>query len=333
MRCCPGLPVLLLTLSAPAAAQSREIGHIDFYGARTVSTGRLREALLIKEGDAVTSALRDAARRLEAVPGVERAAIDAVCCEDGRTTLYIGVEETGATGLTFNPAPAGAVALPDEIVRAYEAFETAFAEAIQAGDFAEDNSQGHALMHFPAARAAQERFVHLASHHRSELTTVLHLSANQEHRAIAAQVLAYSPAKRTIVPELVRATRDPYSTVRNNAVRALALIAGFGRRYPDRGIVVPAEPLVDLLNSLVWTDRNKASLALMQISETRDSALLALLEARALPSLVEMARWKAPGHAVAAFFILGRIASLPDNEILAAWENDQREEIIEAAQQ
>ena len=298
-----------------------------------VSTGRLREALQIKEGDSVTPAVRDEVWRLEAIPGVERAAIDAVCCEEGKTTIYIGVEETGAPGLTFNPAPDGAVLLPAEIVRAYEAFETAFAEAIQAGDFAEDDSQGHALMHFPAARAAQERFVHLASHHRAELTTVLRQSASQEHRAIAAQVLAYSPAKQLIVHELVRATRDPYSTVRNNAVRALALLAGFGQQYPDRGIVVPAEPLVDLLNSLVWSDRNKASLALMQISESRDSALLALLKARALPSLIEMARWKAPGHAVAAFFILGRIASLPDNEIFAAWEGDRRDGVLEAAQQ
>lgn len=328
-------PLLLATLilSTPAQAQSPEIGHIDFYGARTVSIGRLREALRVREGDSVTSAVREEVRRLEAIPGVHRAAVDAVCCEDGKATLYIGIEETGTAALAFDPAPASEVLLAAEIVRAYETFETAFAEAIQAGDYAEDDSQGHALMHFPAARAAQERFVHLASHHRAELTTVLRQSANQEHRAIAAQVLAYSPAKQLIVPELVRATRDPYSTVRNNAVRALALIAGFGRQYPDRGIVVPAEPLVDLLNSLVWTDRNKSSLALMQISESRDSTLLALIKARALPSLIDMARWKAAGHAVAPFFILGRIASLPDDEIFAAWEGDRRDAVLEAAQQ
>jgi hypothetical protein len=270
--------------------------------------------------------------RLEALPGVERAAIDAVCCEEGKTTLYVGIEETGAPALAFNPAPGGDVMLPDEIVRRYREFEAAFEAAIRAGDFAEDDSRGHALMHFPAAKSAQERFIPLASHHRAELTTVLHQSANQEHRAIAAQVLAYSPSKQPIVEDLIRATRDPSSTVRNNAVRALALIAGFARRNPDRGIVVPAEALVDLLNSLVWTDRNKASLALMQITGNRDSALLALIKSRALPSLIEMARWKAMGHAAAALVILGRIAGVADQEIFAALESNRRAIIIEAAQ-
>jgi hypothetical protein len=326
------LLILALLVPAQVRAQMPPVGTIEFYGARTVPVVRLREVLRIKAGDAATSALLDEARRLETVPGVARAAVDAVCCEDGKTTVYIGIEETGTPATAFRPAPTGDVQLPAEILEAYAAFEAAFTQAIQAGDFTEDDSAGHAFMHFPAARAAQERFFHLASHNRAVLTSVLHQSANQEHRAIAAQVLAYSPAKRTIVPDLVQAIRDPYSGVRNNAVRALALIAGFARRHPDRGIVVPAEPLVDLLNSLVWTDRNKSSLALMQISESRDSALLRTLKERALPSLIEMARWKSPGHAMAPFLILGRIGELPENEIFTAWENGRREEIIRAAQ-
>ena len=321
-----------LPVTSPALAQSPEIGHIDFYGARTVSTTTLRGALRIKEGDSVTSAVLDEARRLETVPGVQRAAVDAVCCEEGKTTLYVGIEETGSPALAFHPAPTGTVLLPDEVLRGYEAFESAFARALEVGDFAEDDSQGHALMHFPAAREAQEGFVHLATQNQSTLANVLHQSANQQHRAIAAQVLAYSPAKRTIVADLVQATRDPYPTVRNNAVRALAIIAGFGRRHPDRGILVPPEPLIDLLNSLVWTDRNKSSMALMQVTETRDSALLAQLKAKALPSLVEMARWRSPGHAMASFIILGRIAGIPESEIFAAWQSGRREEIIRAAQ-
>jgi hypothetical protein len=327
------LGLVWLTVAPPTSAQSPPVGAIDFYGVRSVTLTSLRAALQVKEGDSVTSALLDEIGRLESVPGVQRAAVDAVCCEKGRTTIYIGIEEDGAPALEFRPAPSGSTELPSEVVRAYEAFESAFAEAIRAADFAEDDSQGHALMHFPAAREAQERFVGLAVRHEAVLKDILFQSGNQAHRAIAAQVLAYSPDKRDIVEPLVFATRDAYSTVRNNAVRALALIAGFARRHPDRNIVVPAEPLVDLLNSLVWTDRNKSSLALMQISETRDPALLTLLKVRALPSLVEMARWQAPGHAAAALFLLGRIGGLTEAEIIAAWENDRRETIIQAARQ
>ena len=321
-----------LILSTPALAQTAEIGAIDFYGARATPIARLREALKIKENDSITPELGQLVNRLQAVPGVQRAAIDAVCCEGGKTTLYVGIEESDTAALVFSPPPTGTIELPEVIIRGYRDFETAFEGAIRAGDFAEDDSQGHSLMHFPAARAAQERFVAIASEHRARLTGVLHQSANREHRAIAAQVLAYSPDKKEIVDDLIRATRDPYTGVRNNAVRALALIARFGRQHPDRGIVVPAQPLVDLLNSLVWTDRNKASLALMQISEAREPELLAILKARALRSLIEMARWKAAGHAFAPFVILGRIAGHPDGRIFSAWEAGRREEIIQAAQ-
>ena len=325
--------LLILALTSSAVAQGPEIGAIDFYGVRTVSLNDLRTALGMEVGDSLGPGVRDGVTRLEALPGVEHAAAEAVCCEDGKYTLYIGIIEPGTAALAFDPAPTGQIELPDEIVQAYEAFEAAFDQAVQAGDFAEDDTEGHAYMHFPAARAAQERFVQLASDHRAELVTVLHQSANQEHRAIAAQVLAYLPDKRTVVPALVEATRDPYPTVRNNAVRALALIAGFGRRHPDRGIMVPSEPLVDLLNSLVWTDRNKSSLALMQITETRDSTLLALLKSRALPSLIEMAQWKAMGHATAPLVILGRIAGMPDTDIFAALASNRREPILEAIRQ
>jgi hypothetical protein len=319
-----------LVLSTSALAQSQEIGVIDFYGARTIPIARLREALKIREGDSITPEVGESLERLKAVPGVERAAIDAVCCEGGKTTLYVGIEESGTAALVFSPPPTGTIELPEVIVRGYRDFETAFEGAIRAGDFAEDDSQGHSLMHFPAARTAQERFVALASEHRAALTRVLHQSANQEHRAIAAQVLAYSPGKKEIVADLARATRDPHSGVRNNAVRALALIAGFGQRHPDRGIVVSAEPLVDLLNSLVWTDRNKSSMALLRITETRDPAVLALIKARALPALIEMAQWKAMGHATAPLLILGRIAGMEDAQLFAALERNQRDIILEA---
>lgn len=320
-----------LAIASTARAQSREIGIIDFYGVRTVSTAALREALGVRIGDSVTTAVFERIKALEAVPQVQRAMIDAVCCEEGKTTLYVGIEETGTPAMAFDSAPTGSVELPAEVLQASEAFEAAFAEAVKAGEFGEDDSQGHALMRFPAARAAQERFAQVASRHRGALAAVLHRSANREHRAIAAQVLAYARANQALVDDLVQATRDPYSTVRNNVVRALAILASFGREHPDRGIAVPPEPLVDLLNSLVWTDRNKSSMALMQISENRDPALLAVLKTRALPSLVEMARWKVPGHALAPFFILARIAGVPDNEIFPAWESGRREEIIQRA--
>jgi len=281
----------------------------------------------------VTPAIMDEIARLQAVPGISRAAVDIVCCEDGKTTIYIGVEEPGTPAQAFDPAPSGNARLPEAVLRGYREFQAAFDEAIKTGNFTEDDDQGHALMHFPAARAAQEGFVQLASEHRQGLVQVLHESSDAEQRAIAAQVLAYFPDKGAIAADLARAARDPYSTVRNNSIRALAIIAGFGHRHPELGISVPADPLVNLLNSLIWTDRNKSSLALMRISEARDPALLEMIKRKALPSLVEMAQWKAMGHAFAPLVILGRIAGMADPAIFQALEANKRDTILSAVRQ
>jgi hypothetical protein len=82
-----------------------------------------------------------------------------------------------------------------------------------------------------------------------------------------------------------------------------------------------------LLNSPVWTDRNKSSLALLELSAARDPKLLEALRRDALTSLVEMARWKSDGHATPALMILARLAGLPDEAVKIS----DRERIISAA--
>ena len=38
-----------------------------------------------------------------------------VCCDGGKTLVYVGIEEKGAPALRFNPAPKGKARLPDEV--------------------------------------------------------------------------------------------------------------------------------------------------------------------------------------------------------------------------
>jgi len=78
-------------------------------------------------------------------------------------------------------------------------------------------------------------------------------------------------------------------------------------------------------------DRNKASLLLGRLTEARDPAVLGRLCERSLPALAEMSRWKATGHAVSAFFIIGRLADLPEKDIERAWTGGRREDVIEKA--
>jgi hypothetical protein len=288
--------------------------------------------LQIREGDPVRpEAMEEAAKRLAAVPGVLHGRFELVCCEEGKTILYVGIEEPGAPTPDMNQEPGGSVRLPEGIVSDGREFQTALFEAVQKGDAGEDHSQGHALNNAPALRAIQERFVAYAADNTEVLRDVLQHSSDAENRALAAQVLGYAPDKRAVVPDLVRAMRDPAENVRNNAARALLVIAQYAQQSPERGIEVPLDPFIAMLDSPVWTDRNKSSWALSELTKTRDPAALAKIRAKALPSLVEMARWKSRGHAEPSVFMLGRIAGMSEEAIAEAWKSGDRERIIEAA--
>jgi hypothetical protein len=91
-------------------------------------------------------------------------------------------------------------------------------------------------------------------------------------------------------------------------------MAEFANANPDQGIEIPSEPFIAMLNSIVWSDRNKSLAVLVNLTADRDSALIDALSASALPSLVEMCQWNSWGHASPACLILQRIAGLPDDD-------------------
>jgi hypothetical protein len=312
-----------------ASGQVPTIGIIDFYGLRSVSEQQAREALQIKEGGAVPESREEIERRLEALPNVLQARLTFVCCEAGKTIVYVGLKERGAPTLRFHSAPHGTAKLPDNMLQAEDALSNAVTRAVEKGDVAEDDSQGHALFHNPEARAVQERFITFAAHDLKLLHSVLRDSSDARHRALAAEIMAYAANKLDVVKDLVYGMSDPDEGVRNNSMRALAIIARYARSLPNQRIKVPALPFIEMLNSIVWTDRNKASAVLLQLTEGRDAAILSSLRQRALQSLVEMSRWKSQGHASAPFFIMGRVGNLSDAEIQRAWDSGNRQSLIE----
>ena len=87
---------------------------------------------------------------------------------------------------------------------------------------------------------------------------------------------------------------------------------------------------MSLLESPVWTDRNKASSALVGLTEDRNPDLLGALRPQ-LPALAEMARWRSRDHAQAAFLILGRMGGLTDLTAAAAWREGDADRVIRAA--
>ena len=86
-----------------------------------------------------------------------------------------------------------------------------------------------------------------------------------------------------------------------------------------------------MANSVSWTDRNNATVALVNLTEGRNQVILDQLRERALPALVEMARWKHLAHALPSFILVGRVAGLPEKEIQEAWAAGDRDKVINAA--
>jgi hypothetical protein len=155
---------------------------------------------------------------------------------------------------------------------------------------------------------------------------VLRSSARRDDRRAAAYALGYAQQSKAQVLALVHASRDPDDGVRNNAVRALGVLATSSKTL---AAWIPAGHIVAMLNSGIWMDRNKAGSLMNILSASRDPRLLRALRSQALPSLVEMARWKDRGHAGDARMILGRIAGIEETG-LEKLATDNVEEIIRA---
>ena len=329
-------PVLALLVMLPSlglrAQEMPPIGIIDFYGLRALTPSIVRGALGIREGDPVPAGSAASLQRIRAVPGVADARINLVCCSDeGKSILFVGIAEVGAPVHGFNAAPTGSIRLPEDVVELRRAFGDTLMTAARLGKATEHDSAGHAFFEYPGANAIQHRYLAIAAAQLSLLRDVLQHSANAEHRALAAELLGYAPSVSDVVPDLERAIRDPDDGVRNNAMRALAVIALYAEQSPSPGIRVSPTPFVDMLNSLVWTDRNKASFALLQLTARRDTALLALLRAQALPSLVDIASWRSAGHAYAGFMILGRVEGMSDDTLAQAWKKADRSAVLDSA--
>ena len=112
-------------------------------------------------------------------------------------------------------------------------------------------------------------------------------------------------------------------------MRSLKAIAVGAKLHPEQQIRIEPTWFIELMNSVVWSDRRDASLALVNLTEERTPETLELLRQRALGSVLEMARWRDLEHALPGFMLAGRIAGLDEKQIRAAWLSGDREELIQ----
>ena len=330
--------LLLALVSAALLPQTRaqtpdergqfRIGDINFYGLRKTAAEKILSALELKAGATLPPSKGAMEERIEEMSGVVQARVEAVCCSGASVTLFIGVEEKGSPHFDYRTVPAGSAALPPEIMDTYHAFLAAVERAAQAGNAAEDLTAGHSMMADPAARALQENLASLAADHTNQLREVLRSGSEPEERAVAAAVIGYAPQKAAVINDLQYALQDADEAVRANAVRSLKAVAVLAARQPGLGIRIQATWFVEMLNSIVLSDRVQSAGALVVLTDRADAAALDLMRERALPALAEMARWKTLRYALPPFLLVGRIAGVPDAETHRSWERGDRETVI-----
>ena len=313
------VPRIFLALSfCLGASAAQRIDLIEFFGYQGISLDAVRQALPIREGGAYDDKagvqIRAAVKK---VAGAEPTDIAPVCCTGhGHSVLFIGLPGTSSRPFSLNPKPDGATRLSKEFLAIYAKLDRAMEAAIKKGGDApvEDDSQGYALIHDPAARALQLQLRDYTRSHEAEIYQVLDNSSDSSQRSQAADAAGYAARTPRQIAALVRASHDVDPGVRDEATRAIGVLL---RADPLVAAQLPAADFIEMASSGVWMDRNKASLVLEALTVSRDPKLLAQIESSAWTALLEMARWRDTPHAVWPRQILGRIQGIPEDRLSA----------------
>jgi len=329
-RILTGLPCVCVTAAAlflcASPAQLPRVGDINFYGLRKMTAERILAAAHLAPGDTVPASRVALEDRIIELPDVMDAHVQSVCCDGDHATLFIGIQERGETAIEFRAAPSGTATLPEDLMTQYREYSGAL---LRAGINGKTNGDAGATD--PAMRRGQEHFRTFAAAHTLKLRAELRTGEDAEQRAAAATVMAYSVNKKAAVDDLLFAIQDPDEGVRANALRALAGIAAVARRQPALGIRIPPAGLVDLLNSVVLSDRMESVKVLLVLTERQNAAALDLIRERALPALAEMARWQTGPYALPPFQLLGHVAGLKAAQVNESFEKGDREPVIQQA--
>lgn len=321
-----------------AAGDSQEgqavITGIEFFGYGGLDVAKLRAGLPVREGQSLTSMetlfgtkpkIEEAVKLMTGRPATEVALINT---GGGRWIIYIGLSGGSIKRFSYNTAPEGNSRLPDAAVSIHAQEVEAFMRAMQKGALSEDDSKGYALFSDPEVRAKQLGIHEYAVQHEKEIRDVLRTSSDSNQRGIAAEFLGYANQSVGQITDLVWASRDPDDGVRNNATRALGVLA---KSDPKIAARIPSEGFIEMLSSSIWTDRNKGAAVLYWLSKGRDPGVLEAMRSQAFDSMVEMARWRSI-HALYNRVLLGRIGGIDENRLTElATSNDQVEIIVAAA--
>jgi hypothetical protein len=319
---------LSLLAAGSLAAQVPGVHEINLYGLRTVTPEAVRQASRLQSGEPLPPSKTDMEERIAAVPGVRSARVEAICCQGKDVTTFVGIEERAGPHPAFHSWPSGQASLPPELIAAYQQFLAVLRQRVSVS-----NSEGksESQPRDPALAEIEEKFTTFATDRVAELRTALRDDPEEAERAAAAIVIGYVPDKAAVVDDLVYAAHDADESVRSNALRSLQAVAIVGAAEPAQGIRIEPGAMVDLLHSIVLSDRLETVDLFITLTDVRNQEALNVLRVRALRTLIEMARWESLRYALRPFVLVGRVAGVPEQEVHQRWSNGEREQVIRKA--
>ena len=324
--------LLLALLGTLPAIASDRVGDIEFFGYKGFDVAKIRELLPIHEGDEYSDRTKEVvSQAVKGMIGKATTDVAVICCDEkGNRLVFIGLPGSSFKSLVYNLEPQGKDRLPADIIRLYSRLDHALEAAVRKGGQAaeEDDSKGYALIKDAGTRSLQLDVRRWAIKHEQEILRVLKFSSSVQHRRVAGDALGYTLQSLHQILALVLASRDPDDEVRNNATRSLGVLV---RSNAGLASDIPPDTFVEMLRSGTWSDRNKGTSMLEQLTATRNADLLVKIRSVALDSLIEMASWRRPSHAYFARMVLGRVAGLPEDHLKRLAWNGPVEAIIQAA--
>jgi hypothetical protein len=137
-------------------------------------------------------------------------------------------------------------------------------------------------------------------------------------RADTALLLGELLGTAEIVDDLQFAAQDADPVVRQAAVRSLV------RHSINPLVKIEPTWMIEMLNSVVLTDRKIAVEALMELTERPDPLLLGKIRERGFESLVQMAQFQHLPDALPSYLLLCRVGGVSKQEAEASWTAGQR---------
>ncbi|MBN9660411.1 MAG: hypothetical protein J0H49_19635 [Acidobacteria bacterium] len=317
----------LLCLAAQAQPTRVRIGAIEFFGASGHDLASLRTALPVHEGSEVNA--QEMNELLGRIRTVAKATDVALVCCDRRSpeeswTIFIGWPDGPGDGFRLSAAPHARLRLPAGGLALAESSWAVWQEAQAAGmsDTVKPSSDLDIKL-----RETELSIRHYTMRHGEQLRRILRNSGDPQHRAIAAHFLSYGRRSRVLVHALVAACHDPDEGVRDNATRSLMVLLRTDMRVTAW---VPASELVAMLHSGHWSDRQRAAILLLNLSEEQNPKLLSEIRGRAWPMLLEMARWRGADQAGPARQLLGRAGGVDEPRLQVLLRAGSVDALLEA---